>query len=177
MNTVAIGGTLWDDLIWYKMQDIESKVPGVTTYEAQRNPAWQWGVWDNAGALEPTWVTPILPTWQFIWNRLSDCADLEILLSWTDGGHYLTVKSFHWDDVDEDSVIDSEEAATFDYIDPWTGVPGVSKLWQNAYGSILETDYKASTITTITMAVSEIPEPCTILLLGLGGLLLRRKRA
>ena len=78
--------------------------------------------------------------------------------------------------MDEDSVIDFEENATFDYIDPCNGLPGVSKLWQNTYGGILETDYNAYG-PTITMAVSEsIPEPVTLGLLLLGGLALLSRR-
>jgi len=175
MGTAPPAGTFWDDLIWYKMQHIEGKVPGKTVYEAQRSPAWAWGIWNDPTVVEPSWVTPILPTWQFIWGELSDCEDLEILLSWADGGHYLTVKSFLWNDANNDGVIDFAEGATFDYIDPCNGGVGVSGIWQNYYGSILETDYTSG--ATITMAVSEsIPEPATLLLLGLGGLLLRRRK-
>ncbi len=176
MGTVPPGGTFWDDLIWYKMNDIESKVPGKTVYEAQRNPAWNWAIWDVPNAVEPSWVTPILPTWQFIWNELSDCEDLEILLSWADGGHYLTVKSFLWNDANNDFIIQQAEGATFDYIDPCNGAVAVSGLWQTAYGGILETDYNMYG-PTITMAVSEsIPEPYTLGLLLIGGLALLRRR-
>ncbi len=176
MGTTPGVGTYWDDLIWYKMKDIESKVPGKTVYEAQRNPAWAWGIWDDPLAKEPSWVTPVLPTWQFIWNELYNCEDIEILLSWSDGGHFLTVKSFHWGDVNGDNVIDWGENATFDYIDPCTGLPGVSKIWQSYLGSILETDYNAYG-PTITMAVSEsIPEPATMILLAAGLLGIRRMK-
>ena len=165
MGTNPQNGTFWDDLIWYKMKDIESKVPGKTIYEAQRNPSWAWAIWNDPGGLipEPSWVTPVLPTWQFLWQELSDCEDVEVLMNWSDGGHFLTVKSFHWNDLNEDGVIDFGENATFDYINPWTGLPGISGIWQNTYGSILETDYALN--ATITMAVSEspIPEPTTIL--------------
>lgn len=177
MGTNLANGTWWDDLIWYKMQDIEAKVPEMTLYQAQHMPGWAWSIWDDPGAAKPGWVQPIVPKWQFIYNELIDCEDVEILMNWADGGHYVTVKSFHWNDVDNDSVIDFEENATFDYINPWTGGVGVSGLWQNYYGSVLETDYTSG--ATITMAVSEspIPEPLTICLLGLGAFgLVSRKR-
>ena len=177
MGTSVANGTFWDDLIWYKMQDIEAKVPGKTVYEAQRNPAWNWSIWDDPAALEPDWVTPIMPTWQFIWEELVACEDVEILMNWDDGGHFVTVKSFHWNDVDGDDVIDFGEGATFDYIDPATGLVGVSGIWEGYYG--LETDY--ATGAQITMAVSEspVPEPSTILVWGLGALIIycRWKRA
>lgn len=178
MGTAPPGGTFWDDLIWYKMKYIEARVANKTVYQAMRNPQWNWGIWNDPAAQEPAWVTPILPTWQFIWQELSDYEDLEILLSWSDGGHFLTVSSFHWDDVDEDGIVDFEENATFDYIDPCTGAKGISNLWQNAFGGILETNYNVNG-PTITMAVSEspVPEPATIVLLAIGGFVLCRRKS
>jgi hypothetical protein len=179
MGTAPPGGTFWDDLIWYKYSYIENLVPGKTVYKAQYDPAWQWGIWNDPGGqiLQPAWVMPGLPTWQFLWQELSHCEDVEILLNWSDGGHFLTVSSFNWIDMNEDGIIDFNENATFDYIDPCTGQKGVSNFWQNGFDGILETNYN-DWAPTITMAVSEsIPEPATLLLLGFGGVsLLIRKR-
>jgi hypothetical protein len=168
MGTNVTVGTYWDDLIWYKMMDLESKVPGKTRYEAQHMPGWDWSIWDDPNADKPDWVVPVVPTWQFLWNELVSCEDVELLMNWTDGGHFVTVKSFHWNDADNDGVIDLGEDATFDYIDPWTGTIGVSRIWQSASGAILQTDYIAGAEITMVVSESPIPEPTTVLLLGLG---------
>ena len=180
MNTCGFGTTYWDDLIWYKMKYIEARVPGKTIYQAQHMPAWNWQIWDDPAAAKPEWVVPIIPKWQFIWNELVACEDVEILINWVadgnDYGHYLTVKSFHWNDTHNFGVIDFDEDGWFDYIDPGTGKRGQSKLWQSSDGGILETDYNAFN-PNITMVVSEsIPEPATLLLFGIGGLLIGRRR-
>jgi hypothetical protein len=91
----------------------------------------------------------------------------------------VTVCGFHWNDSNLNNVIDFSENATLGYIDPWNGQQGMSHLWQSSYGSVLNIDYGAG--ATITMASSvtiggmALPEPATLLLFGLGGLLLRRK--
>ena len=146
---------------------------GQTVYKAMYDPTWQWSIWDNPGIAQPSWVTPGLPTWQFLWAELSHCEDVEILLNWDDGGHFLTLSSFHWSDINEDGIIDYGEGATIDYIDPATGAKGYSRIWQS--GAILETDYAPG--ANITMAVTEsIPEPATLLLLTVGVCMLRKKK-
>ena len=126
------------------------------------------------------------PTWQFIYDNLVDCEDIEILIEgevneehW---GHYLTVTSFFWTDADNDLVVDFEEGATIDYIDPCTGTNRISPIWQNAYGQPLDLKYffesGGYTMAQITFAMKEsIPEPGTMTLLAVGvALLIRRKR-
>jgi PEP-CTERM motif-containing protein len=169
-------GTWWDDLIWYKMKGIEAKVPGMTIYEAQHMPGWNWNIWDDPTAAKPAWVQAVVPTWQFLWQELYDCEDVEILMNWDDGGHFVTPKSFHWNDINGNNVIDIAEGATFDYIDPWTGAVGVSAIWQGGFGGILETNYAPGAQITMIVSESPVPEPATLVLLALGGLLLRKKR-
>jgi hypothetical protein len=125
-----------------------------------------------------------MPTWKFLWEELKHCEDVEILISWIDrtdpekpqsGGHYLTLSSFCWTDADRDGMIDLEEKATIDFIDPGTGQKTYTSIWQEALDGYLKTGYNGWQ-PIITMAVSEsIPEPVTLLLLGLGGLMIRKR--
>ena len=176
MGTDSTNGTYWDDLIWYKMINLESKVPGMTNYQAQHVPSWNWSIWDDPTAAKPSWVEPILPTWQFLWQGLVDFEDVELLMNWSGGGHFVTAKSFHWNDADNDNIIDIAENATFDYINPWTGAAGASSIWQDSLGSVLKTDYTTNTFITMIVSESPVPEPATIMLIGLGALALLRRR-
>lgn len=169
MNTIANNTTFHDDFIWGKQQYIESMVPGMTVYEAQDQ--WNW-----VNQTMPEWVEPVSPRWEFLYWELVDCEDVEILISWSDTGHFVTLTSFHWDDVNGNLVVDFGEGAWIDFTDPATGLYNTAGIWQSGMGTILETDYASG--ATITMAVSEspIPEPVTMSLLALGGLALLRKR-
>ena len=175
MNTIANDTTYHDDFIWGKMTYIEQKVPGVTVYEAQD----QWS-WTNHA--QPAWVQSGLPKWEFIYNELVACEDVEILISWSEGAHYVTLSSFHWNDVDNDLTIEEGEKAWIDFIDPWTGAYGTASIWQDAYGGSIETDYEAGSYISMAVSESPIPEPLTLLavgsaLAGLAGYIRRRRLA
>jgi hypothetical protein len=168
MNTTAPGGTFHDDFIMGKRQYIEDRLPGWTRYEAQ--DSWDW----TGQHQRPEWVDPIAPTWDFLYNELVDCEDVEILLSFTDGGHFLTLTSFHWDDADNDMLMEIGEAF-IDYIDPWTGLYGTSNIWQS--GAIIETDYTAGAWISMAISESPIPGPAALtLLLGAALIGSRRRR-
>jgi hypothetical protein len=183
MNTkLSIGGT-WDDMMIYgKYQYLQDNTNKLIDYGAQLSSIWAWQgsrPQDEIPPIaKPAWVMDnTVPTWDFLYNNLLDCEDVEILINYTsgeEGGHFLTLSSFHWNDVDEDGIIDQVENATIDYIDPATGAWGQSPIWHSS-GSIVGT--YSSLPFEITMAVKEsIPEPATIALLGLGGILLRKRR-
>lgn len=164
MNTIANNTTWHDDFIWGKQAYIENQVAGVTIYAAQ-------DIWAWTNHAIPAWVSPVYPTWDFIYNELVACEDVEILLTWTDGGHYLTLTSFSWTDLDLDGIIDFNEAASIDYIDPWTGAWGQTNIWHAMVGDQwkIETGYNTYA-PWISMAVSEspVPEPSALLVLGSG---------
>jgi hypothetical protein len=121
--------------------------------------------------MKPDWVQDLMyPTWQFIYEELHHCEDVEILINWADGGHYLTLTGFSFDDLDGDGIIepDDGETATIKYIDPCNGLPGQSAIWNVAVDSQYElmTDYESGAY--VWMAVSEsIPEPMTIAMVGM----------
>ncbi|MBD3236565.1 MAG: PEP-CTERM sorting domain-containing protein [Candidatus Eisenbacteria bacterium] len=171
MNTQPPGGTFHDSFIWGKYSYIEGLVPGMTRYEAQ--DFWNW-----QNHVRPAWVDPVIPTWDFIYGELFDCEDVEILINgvYEDYGHYLTLTSFHWDDV--------ANSGWMDYIDPATGTLRVTNIWLDDATGQIRTDYwgEGYQVSWISMAVSEspIPEPGTLLLLVCSGVVagacLRRRR-
>jgi hypothetical protein len=177
MNTIANNTTFHDDFIWGKKKYIEEKVPGVTVYEAQDQ-----GNWNNPNRIKPAWVQSRSPQWQFLYNELVACEDVEILISWSDGGHYVTLSSFHWNDVDNDGIIDNGENAWIDFIDPGTGAYGRANIWQSSLGGDIETSLAGGSWISVAVSESPIPEPLTILAIGsalatLAGYIRRRRLA
>jgi hypothetical protein len=183
MNTKAPGGT-WDDMfIFGKMKYIEEVAPNRTIYAAQMS-----GTWAHIGRPadeippigKPIWVQDnTVPKWEFLWTNLVSCEDVEVLLNYGDWGHFLTLKSFEWNDIDNDLVMDFEEGGQIDYIDPCTGGVGWSHIWQTARNAQLFVDYNDYDYAELVMAVKEsVPEPSTIVLLLFGAacLLGRRRR-
>jgi hypothetical protein len=161
MNMDMVNGTFADNFIYGKWKYLEEVAPQSTIYHAQNN--WDW---IRPPVDQFDWVTQVVPTWDFLYNELLDCEDVEILIN-GDYNHYLTLTSFYWDDLNNDGIIDSSEDAWIDYIDPWTGAWGISDIWHSA-GQI-ETNY-GNGISWISMSVAEspVPEPATMLLVGSG---------
>lgn len=163
--TVCQGGTSISNFISGKQAWIEDHAPGVTTYADQ-----------NVHAAPPN---NIWPMWQFLYDNLVDGEDVELLVGFYDsegnrvGGHYLTLTSFHWEDANDDGVIDATETASIDFIDPQTGQYTVADIFQNSQDGPIGSDYGTGgnvAVTAIESAVKEspIPEPTTALLLGSG---------
>ena len=132
-------------------------------------------------------VGGVTPTWQWIYNQLMATQDVEVAFAWFGGsdGHCVTVTSFDFTDNTGRGIIDAGDPATLDFTDPWDGQHYVGTLTMN--GGSLELSYVGGAAGTgawglIDAAVAEspIPEPSTLGLLAIGGLvafrLLRRKR-
>ena len=175
----------WDDMFIYgKYQYIEDNAPWTTVYAAQLSSVWDWPgrpVGEDPPIAKPDWVQDNMatgPTWQFLYDELVACEDVEILITDSDWGHYLTLTGFHWNDVNNNLTIDANEG-TIDYIDPATGAfAGPSPMFQNVLDGQIFVSYGLFPNAQLVMAVSEspIPEPAGLALLGLALLRVRRKR-
>jgi hypothetical protein len=168
---ISVATILGGDGYMHTITDIGTyaEAPGVTLYNAQSS----WG-WTHAPVPQPDWYqTNTNPTKNFLYNELLKCADVEIDLQ---GGanHYLTVYSFNWTDTGNGTIDNGE--CTIGYINPWGGVSGSCDLWEETVdGKIrMTTNYAGG--SWIGAAFSEVPEPTTLLLLGLGSLMLLRRR-
>jgi hypothetical protein len=157
--------------------DVEAKVPGQTNYAAQDPFKW------SDPNTRPEYVENEVPQWDFLFKKLKIGADIELLIEWpiyppedkdNDGiedmeGHWITLTSFHWEDVNSDGLVQRAEAATIDFIDPMTGLLKEIGFWHDTTGGkrLLFTDFAKD--SRITVAVSEsVPEPSTVLLTILG---------
>lgn len=187
MNTIAGIGTWYDMGIYGKQKYLEEVAPGLTIYGAQLTSTWAFPG-DRPGEQippidKPSWVQDdMYPTWEFLHDNLVACEDVEIGINEDSWGHCLTLTSFHWIDANEDYIIQQTETAWIDYVDPATGGLAYSDIWQDAKGSPIFVDYGGSTATlTMAMRESPIPEPATIIVWSLLGVVAygfwRRRRA
>lgn len=135
-------------------------------------------------------LTNQVPTWQFIFEELKHCEDVEIGITWWDeetqkfeDGHWITATGFSFEDLEDpdspdgNGIIDDGESASLNFIDPWGGVPisdGVLSMCDKddykAYLSLSYTNVDGETAWgIIDIVVSEsVPEPSV--LVGLAGM-------
>ena len=159
MDTAALGATPRDCLMWGTHSYLEQRVPGVTTYTAQGHAAWTYH--------DPfDWCEDVDPTWEFLYESLTDGAAVNILLIADTFGHYLTMYGFHWNDADDDGIIDYKEDAWIHLVDPWTGDHGAVEIYHK-YG-LIETTYAYVRIE-MAMATVPIPAPGSLALAVLAG--------
>ena len=129
---------------------------------------------------KPDWVDDgTIPTWQFLFDELVACEDVEILIVDEPWGHFLTLTSFSWTDTNDDGIIQQAEGATIDYIDPVTGGVAVSPIKQNFLGDVIWVNYSETFPNAqLVMAVAEspVPEPAELGLIGIVVLAFGRRR-
>jgi probable HAF family extracellular repeat protein/autotransporter-associated beta strand protein len=161
MKTTVKNGTYDNDFIMGLKQYVEDQVPGNTIFEAQDN--WSW-------SNQPDWVQTTSPTWQFIGDSLFSSKDVNIAISWENGGHSLTLSGFNWLDSNNDGIIEKNEGAVFDIVDPWTGNDDVFHIWQDSLNGPLDTDYHSDSWISVAMSMEPVLEPGTLVVLMSGGL-------
>ena len=194
MNTKAAllggggGAGTWDDMFIYgKQKYIESVLPGQTIYSAQLKSQWAWPgapprpLDEVPPILRPAWVQDqTQPDAVFLALELAAGEDVEILIVDGEWGHYLTVTGIQWIDINNDGLINTNvENAVVHYIDPATGLGAASPIGgQNVAGDPVRVSYGNFPMAELIMTVSEspIPEPATLSLLALGGLVMLRRR-
>jgi hypothetical protein len=143
MQTDSVNGTWHDNLIVGMKNYIEGRVSGETSYSAE--DYWSW-----AHQTQPNWAQTMTPQWNFIYQQLTNDANVQILLTYNaGGGHFVTVNGLNWNDADGDGVIDSSEGAQLSFVNPWTGTVGTAQVWQTSLNGRIETDYSSSWISMV----------------------------
>ena len=167
MGTTNAGTTI-EDWTWGKHDYLENYAAGKTIFHGQ-------SMYNNWTALRPRpdWVENVLPSWNFLYNQLTWCQDVEIGIWWqSDIGHALTLTGLTWND--------ELNAGTVDYVDPWTGAlftdVGINL---NLEDGRLHVAYQGQNAwIDLALAESAVPEPSAFLVLGSGfvGILIRLRR-
>lgn len=164
------GGTTIDNFISGKQEYLNDVAPGSTEVHAQN--------WFDA-------ANPQKPSWQFIFDELMKGQDIEILVGFYDdtggrnGGHYVTVTGFTFDDADGNGDIDASELATLYYVDPDDGKADYNELsMSNGFIDLMGYSDQYNTYVEAAVAESPIPEPLTLSLFaaGLVGVIVLRRR-
>lgn len=174
MNTGSTG-TWVRDCLWGQQLYIEDRLSGRTVYLGQ---AVSQGLYSesNLGGwtpirYQPSWLTEGKPTWQFIFQELLQGKNVELSLRAGEGeSYYLTATGISFNDADNNNIVGSEENALIYYIDPTTGMPGSSHIWQSDNGELLETNFASGCLITMAASEGPVPLPSTLFLVGSGAL-------
>ena len=151
--SICGGGTFIDDFIYGKQKYIDQVAPNTTRYAAQEPFAWN-VIRGGVAQPKPAYIQAVNPTFNFLFNELSDGEDVEILIN-GDFNHYLTLTSFSWDTV--------LMSGTMDYIDPGTGQHGISDISQ--IGNLINTNYGGGSSNIVAAVTESVPEPSSLALL------------
>ena len=164
-------GTTIHHWAWGKYDYLENYAPGKTLYHGQTT----YNGW-TTGKPRPAWVQNVNPSWNFVYNQLLMCQDVEIGIWWsTDMGHALTVCGLSWDDV--------TMTGSISYLDPWDALcyNTVPLTFNYVTGKLYMPYGTNNAWIDLAFAESPVPEPSAFLALGSGffGVLitLRRRRA
>ena len=95
------------------------------------------------------------------------------------GGHYLTITGFTFDDLNGDGEIGANELATLYYVDPFDGKAGFNEVdMSNGFIDLMGYSEQFNTVVEAAVAESPIPEPLTLSMFaaGLVGMVVIRRR-
>jgi hypothetical protein len=162
-----------------KVKYIEDYAPGTTVFEGMV-------YWDPMGWYRQEDLVWGYPTWDFMWEQLSKCQDVEIGIYplYEEEGHALTLTSMHFDDTNGNLQWDPMlETAAIDYLDPnnptqvfWANV-GLNTVENRLQFMWYNGGYNPQQTVYIGLAFAEsVPEPAAIILLSLSGLMIVLKR-
>ena len=157
-----------------KYRWIEEHAEGQIIFDGQVHGVGTFAGWPGGDVLEDKY-----PEWNFLWEQLKKCEDVELAIdpvTGTGDGHALTLTGLCWDDADGDGVFDSGEGMLY-YLDP-NDTDQKSALVTRGVDGRLEFEYwKDNADWYIALAFSEsIPEPTILGLLAVGALALIRRR-
>lgn len=164
------GGTYIEDFIVGKQDYMNDVAPGRTVFAAQINFAWRPTDPDgnNVGPKPAYVMDNTVPTAQFIASQINKGEDVEVFLA-DNIDHYLTLFDITFNTMTHTGQIG--------YIDPDTGDIGFSNITGQDMNGFLEVDYDGNAeVIAHAVAESPIPEPSTMLLLGIGIAALARWR-
>ena len=136
-------------------------------------------------------VVNTTPAWLFLWNQLQAGQDVEVGFTWLNNGgpsseessgHWVTADSFHFNDLNNNGIIDNNETAQMDFVDPWGAQQITGTLIMGGFdGQHMVLTYQggaagvgASGMIDAIVAES-VPEPTSLALLGMGVLALCRR--
>jgi len=105
--------------------------------------------WFQEKAPNTTLVTSMeSPSWSWIFSELQHGEDVEVLIGnylggVRKGGHWVTLTGMNWNDVNGDQIIDADESAAINVIDPSSpGDSGGVYMWQTVGDTALRTNFR-----------------------------------
>jgi hypothetical protein len=166
----------WVNKLWW----IDDHAPGTTVFDGQVQGSINPQNWLGGAVLEDKY-----PTWEFLWDELMRCEDVEIgiVRKSGSGGHVLTLTQLCFVDNDGDSKWDPLEVRVMRFMDP-NGVPTerTAMLWEGVDDRFEFNWWQDKQDWFIQTAFTEspVPEPLTLLGLflasGCTGIYIRRWR-
>ncbi|MFN7733327.1 MAG: hypothetical protein ACK5OB_15630 [Pirellula sp.] len=150
MDTIDNSGTFARDLIYGTTTYVDGFAPAPLPFAGQAvlESGQPW----TPARPQPSFVRTVYPTWQFIYDALANQFPvlIDIFVPGTNNpGHTVVLTSFHWDDANNNRLIEIGEGAKWDFLDPLDPVnstnDGAERRLGNIYEELLPDDSLGST--------------------------------